>query len=506
MPTILAIDQGTTNCRAILFNEVGNPLASSQKTFIQYFPHDGWVEHDSEEIWQTTLETCQNAILQSGILPTKITAIGITNQRETTVIWDKKTGIPIYNAIVWQDRRTATHCAALKKEGLEALIQSKTGLVLDPYFSATKIAWILDNISNARIKANQGELAFGTIDTFLLWRLTGGKVHATDATNAARTLLFNIHTGQWDEILLELFNIPFAILPKICDSNTYFGNTKSSLLGASIPITGLIGDQQAAAVGQTCFKPGMVKSTYGTGCFVLFHTGNEAVFSKQKLLTTIAYRLNGITTYALEGSIFIAGAAVQWLRDKMQLILSAEETETLAESVENTAGVYFVPAFTGLGAPYWDPDARGAILGLTRDSQKAHIVRAALEAVCYQTQDLLLAIQQDFEHSSIIRVDGGMANNNWLMQNLSDILQAPVERSAITETTALGAAFVAGLGAGLYSSLETISQLWKSDRIFEPKMDPKHAQALYQSWQKAVLCVTRTSAPLADGPRDQVAG
>lgn len=492
MPTMLAIDQGTTSCRAMLFNEMGQLLASDQKTFTQYFPQDGWVEHDPEEIWQTTLETCRNAILQSSISPTKINAIGITNQRETTVIWDKKTGVPIYNAIVWQDRRTATHCATLKKEGLEALIQSKTGLVLDPYFSATKIAWILDNISNARIKANQGELAFGTIDTFLLWRLTGRKVHATDATNAARTLLFNLHTGQWDETLLELFNIPFAILPKVRDSNTYFGNTAASLLGASIPITGLIGDQQAAAVGQTCFKPGMVKSTYGTGCFVLFHTGSEAVLSKQKLLTTIAYRLNGTTTYALEGSIFIAGAAVQWLRDKMQLILSAEETEILAESVENTAGVYFVPAFTGLGAPYWDPDARGAILGLTRDSQKAHIVRAALEAVCYQTQDLLLAIQQDFEHSSIIRVDGGMANNDWLMQNLSDILQAPVERPVITETTALGAAFVAGLGAGLYASLEAISQLWKSNKIFEPKMDPKHAKNLYQSWQKAVMCVRRT--------------
>lgn len=485
---ILAIDQGTTSTRAILFNRKGEILASNQRFFKQYFPSGGWVEHDPEEIWQSTLAVCRSIFDQNRISPTQIDALGITNQRETTVVWDKKTGKPVYNAIVWQDRRTAKYCAVLKAKELLPLFQRKTGLLPDPYFSATKIAWILDNVPNARLKAKKGELAFGTINTFLLWRLTNGAVHATDPTNASRTLLYDIHTQKWDEELLDLFKIPGCLLPEVRDCNAQFGATLPSLFSASIPITGLIGDQQAASVGQACFESGMVKSTYGTGCFMLFNTGEKTITSQNQLLTTIAYRLSGKTTYALEGSVFIAGAVVQWLRDQMQLIQTADETAALAACVPNNGGIYFVPAFTGLGAPHWDPYARGAIFGLTRNTQKAHVVRAALEAVCFQTKDLLLAMEQDSagNKEKIIRVDGGMAKNDWLMQTLSDVLQVPVERPCVIETTALGAAFVAGLGAGIYQSLSEITQLWKSDKIFEPKLEKEKAHKLYQGWQKAV--------------------
>lgn len=484
---ILAIDQGTTSSRAMIFNREGKPIHQHQIELTQHFPQDGWVEHDPEEIWRTTLTCCRKVITDASLRAADITTIGISNQRETTVIWDRKTGKPIYPAIVWQDRRTADYCQQLIRQGMSEKIQEKTGLLLDPYFSATKIKWILNQVEGSRAKAINGELAFGTIDTYLLWQLTGGKQHATDATNASRTLLFNIHTQQWDEELLDLFGIPKTLLPVVLDNCARFGRTDPNLFGHEIPITGMAGDQQAATVGQACFESGMVKSTYGTGCFVLLNTGEKPIRSNNRLLTTIAYRINGKVTYGLEGSIFVAGAAVQWLRDALHLIKSAPETQALAASVENTGGVYLVPAFTGLGAPYWDPQARGALLGLTRDSRIAHIVRATLEAVCYQTRDLMGAMVSDSAHAiQTLRVDGGMAANDWLLQFLSDILHVEVERPRCIETSALGAAFLAGLGAGVYSSLAEISELWQADKSFTPTMASEKRETLYTGWRKAI--------------------
>ncbi|MBU3070062.1 glycerol kinase GlpK [Aestuariicella sp. G3-2] len=488
---ILSIDQGTTSSRAIIFNEQGLPLQQAQQEFEQIFPEDGWVEHDPETIWQTTLEVCQQAIRQARLNAFDITCIGITNQRETTVVWDKNTGKPIYNAIVWQDRRTAETCETLRQQGREPIIAGKTGLLIDPYFSATKIHWILENIEGAKEKAQQGELLFGTIDSFLLWRLSGGKSHKTDATNASRTMLFNIHEQQWDNDLLDLFSIPKSMLPEVCDCSADFGSTLPELLGAEIPITGIAGDQQAALIGQACFKPGMAKSTYGTGCFMILNTGKTAVQSENRLLTTIGYRLNGDVTYAIEGSIFIAGAAIQWLRDGLQLIDHASQSEALAESADQKSGVYLVPAFTGLGAPYWDPNARGAITGLTRDTGIKEIVAAGLRSVCYQTRDLLEAMAADGASlPSTLRVDGGMVQNNWLVQFLANLLNTDVERPQITETTALGAAYLAGLHSGIFCSLEQIQKLWACEQKFSPEMKEATREKLYQGWLDAVRRVT----------------
>lgn len=484
---LLAIDQGTTSSRAIIFSAEGLPLARAQQEFQQYFPKDGWVEHDGEELWLSTLKVCREALAQSGLPASAIAAIGITNQRETTLVWDAATGTPIHPAIVWQDRRTADYCAELKGAGHEALVAAKTGLLIDPYFSATKLRWILDNVAGARQRAERGELRFGTVDSFLLWRLTGGQSHRTDATNASRTLLFNIHTQTWDPELLALFEIPAGMLPEVLDCAADFGSTQAQLFGASIPVLGIAGDQQAALIGQACFTPGMVKSTYGTGCFMIQNTGSTPVTSKNRLLTTVGYRLNGQVTYAVEGSIFVAGAAVQWLRDGIKLISHARDTEALAEQTGDACGVYLVPAFTGLGAPYWDPKARGAIFGLTRDTGIKEIVTAGLQSVCYQTRDLLEAMGQDGAAApSGLRVDGGMVENNWLMQFLADILGVPVERPEITETTALGVAYLAGLQAGLYRDLEQIASHWHRQQRFTPRMDPEHRRTLYAGWLDAV--------------------
>lgn len=483
---LLAIDQGTTSSRAIIFNQDGQQVGAGQEEFEQHYPADGWVEHDPEQIWETTVNTCRAAIDQAGINATDIAGIGITNQRETTVVWDRQTGKPVYNAIVWQDRRTADKCAKLRDEGVEDMVTKRTGLLLDAYFSGTKLAWILDREPGFRRRAEAGELAFGTIDTFLLWRLTGGKQHATDASNASRTLLYNIHTADWDPELLELLNVPATVLPEVKDSADDFGSTDPELFGAAIPVRALIGDQQAATVGQACFEPGMVKSTYGTGCFVMLNTGNKPLASKNRLLTTVAYRLNGKTTYALEGSIFNAGTAVQWLRDGLQLIQSAGETKALAENIDSSNGVYLVPAFTGLGAPYWDPDARGAILGITRDTGIAHVVRAALESVAYQTRDLLEAMRADGARLATLRVDGGMVVNDWVVQRLADILGSPCERPEVTETTALGAAYLAGLAAGVYSSLEEIGSHWRCEQRFNSRMTEVDRERRYRGWQNAV--------------------
>ena len=431
---ILSIDQGTTSSRAMVFDATGKPISVAQKEFAQHYPHDGWVEHDPEEIWSTTLDVCRQASAGGDVDAKSIAAIGITNQRETTLVWDRGTGKSVYRAIVWQDRRTAEHCDALRAAGDEDLVTAKTGLLLDPYFSATKIAWILDNVDGAREKAERGDLAFGTVDCFLLWRLTGGRVHATDATNASRTMLFDIHSQSWDDELLDLFRVPRSLLPEVRDCAAHFGDTDAELLGRAIPVTGIAGDQQAAAVGQACFSPGMIKSTFGTGCFVLVNTGDEAVRSRNRLLTTVCYRLDGKVTYALEGSIFIAGAAVQWLRDRIGLIESASETEALASSLPDNRGVYLVPAFTGLGAPHWDARARGGLFGITRDTGVAEITRATLESVCYQTRDLLQAVADDGAASlAALRIDGGMVANDWLMQFLADIVNLRVERPVVTE-------------------------------------------------------------------------
>jgi len=484
---LLSIDQGTTSTRAIIFDRAGQLMSSAQEILPQLFPGNGWVEHDPETIWQDTIKVCRNALSAKNIKPSDIKAIGITNQRETTLIWDKKTGQPIHNAIVWQDRRTADICKALLKRGLETTVQAKTGLLIDPYFSATKMMWLLDHIPDARKKADRGELAFGTIDTFLLWRFTQGKVHATDATNASRTLLFNIHTQQWDQELLDAFNIPASLLPEVKDSSCYFGITQKDLLDAEIPIAGIAGDQQAATIGQACFQPGMIKSTYGTGCFMMLNTGQKPITSKNRLLTTIAYQLNGKATYALEGSIFAAGACVQWLRDKLKITKSSAETAQIAASVDHTEDVYFVPAFTGLGAPYWNPDARGAIVGITRDTGMEHIVRATLEAIGYQSLDLMNAMRADgAEECHELRIDGGMVKNDWLCQFLADILDVKVARPQEIETTALGVAFLAGLQVGIYPSLEAIANIWQAKSVFKPTFSSQLREKLYAGWKKAI--------------------
>ncbi len=484
---ILAIDQGTTSTRAIVYGIDGTPIVTAQREFRQIFPRDGWVEHDPEEIWSTTLEVCREALNGRA---REVIAIGLTNQRETTVVWDRKTHAPLGHAIVWQDRRTADACEALKVAGKEPLVTERTGLLLDPYFSATKLRWILDHEDGARARAEAGELAFGTTDCFLLWRLTQGRVHATDATNASRTMLYNIHTGRWDDELLELFDIPAAVLPEVHDCAHEFGETEAGLFGSPIPIRGIAGDQQAAAIGQACFAPGMIKSTYGTGCFVLLNTGERPVRSKHRLLTTIAHRIEGRTTYALEGSIFVAGAAVQWLRDGLHVIESAKDTEALARGLESNRGVYLVPAFTGLGAPHWDPRARGALLGLTRDTGVAELARAALESVCYQTLDLVNAMGRDGAITpDTLRVDGGMVANDWLMQFLADVLGFAVERPVITETTALGAAYLAGLSAGAFDSLEDLARRWRRESRFEPRLEAAEHEHLVAGWARAVARV-----------------
>lgn len=488
MTHILAIDQGTTSSRSILFDGNLRVVATAQEEFSQHYPASGWVEHAPSDLWSTVAGTARAVIEKAGISATDIAAIGITNQRETTLIWDRKTGEPIHNAIVWQDRRTADTCAALKAAGHEPMITARTGLLLDPYFSGTKIKWLLDHVPGARQRAEAGELAFGTVDTFLIWKLTGGRVHATDATNAARTLIYNIAKGEWDAEICGLLDIPMSMLPEVKDCAADFGTTRADLFGREIPILGAAGDQQAATIGQACFQPGMIKSTYGTGCFALLNTGADMVPSTNRLLTTIAYRLDGQTTYALEGSIFIAGAVVQWLRDGLKIIREARETQPLADAADPTQDVVLVPAFTGLGAPYWRPDCRGAVYGLTRNSGPAELARAALESVGYQTRDLLEAMRSDWGAAAdgILRVDGGMTASDWAMQFLSDILGAPVDRPVVTETTALGAAYLAGLQAGIYPQPDEFQKSWALERRFTPAMDPATRDAKYARWGRAV--------------------
>ncbi len=488
MTHILAIDQGTTSSRAILFDASLQIVASAQQEFAQHYPAPGWVEHDPAEIWATVLATARAALAEGGIRPAAIAAIGITNQRETTLIWDRETGRPIHNAIVWQDRRTADTCAALKSAGHEPMITARTGLLLDPYFSATKVKYLLDRVPGARVLARAGKLAFGTVDSYLIWKLTGGRVHATDATNAARTMLFNIATNTWDDEICAALDVPMAMLPEVRDCAADFGTTDPALFGAAIPIAGVAGDQQAATVGQACFQPGMMKSTYGTGCFALLNTGAQMVPSTHRLLTTIAYRLNGQTTYALEGSIFVAGAVVQWLRDGLQIIGTAGESQALAEAADDAQGIVLVPAFTGLGAPWWRPDCRGAVFGLTRNSGPAEMARAALESTGYQTRDLLEAMRADWGAAAegVLRVDGGMTASDWTMQFLSDIIGAPVDRPRVTETTALGAAYLAGLQTGLCPAPEVFARDWALERRFEPRMADTLRSAKYARWQRAV--------------------
>ena len=486
-PYILAIDQGTTSSRAILFDANARPVASHSIEIRQIYPDNGWVEHDAGEIWHTTLTCCREVL--KGVAAKDVAATGITNQRETTVLWDRRTGEPLYNAIVWQDRRTSDRCRALKAQGLEEKVSARTGLLLDPYFSATKLEWLLDHIPGSRAKGERGEIAFGTIDAWLIHKLTGGKVHATDVTNAARTMLLNLKSLAWDDDMLALFNVPRAVLPDVRDSAGDFGTTE--LFGAPIRILGVAGDQQAALFGQTCFNPGDVKSTYGTGCFALVNTGAVATPSRNKLISTAGYRAKGQTAYAIEGSIFIAGAVVQWLRDAVGVIRTAAEIEALARTAKTADGLYFVPAFTGLGAPYWDPDARGAIVGLTRDAGAAEIARAALDAVCYQTRDLLDAMARDMKAAGLgapaaLKVDGGMVKNDWFCQRLADLTGLPVERPQITETTALGAAYLAGLGAGLFGDFGQIAGSWALDRRFEPTLSATTRDSLYDGWTKAV--------------------
>lgn len=486
---ILSIDQGTTSSRAIVFDGSMKLVGSGQKEFAQHYPASGWVEHDPEEIWDTVVSTCKAALAAAGRKAADIAAIGITNQRETVVIWDRATGRPIHNAIVWQDRRTAPLCQKLKKQGLEKKFTRKTGLLLDPYFSGTKIAWMLDKLKGARKRAENGELLAGTIDSFLIWRLTGGKVHATDATNASRTLVYNIEENAWDDELLAILGIPGKMLPQVKDCADDYGITEKSLFGAEIKILGVAGDQHAATIGQACFEPGMMKSTYGTGCFALLNTGSDLVRSKNRLLTTIAYRLNGKTTYALEGSIFIAGAAVQWLRDGIKVIGKAEQSGVLAASADPTQQVYLVPAFVGLGAPHWDAEARGAIFGLTRNSGPAEFARAALESVAFQTRDLLDAMRRDWKGASaktVLRVDGGMVASDWTMQRLADILDAPVDRPTILETTALGAAWLAGSKAGVWPKTREFARNWALERRFRPDMDASVRSAKLAGWRHAV--------------------
>lgn len=485
---ILAIDQGTTSSRAIVFNELQQIVGLGKMEFTQHFPASGWVEHVPEEIWATSLWACKTALRKAGITAADIAAIGITNQRETTIVWDRATGKPIHNAIVWQDRRTAKICERLKAAGHEKLVSRKTGLLLDPYFSATKIGWILDNVKGARKRAEKGELAFGTVDSYLIWRLTEGAMHATDASNASRTLLYNIETGDWDDELLALFKLPRALLPTVKDNADDFGVSEKSVLGAAIPIYGAAGDQQAATIGQACFEPGMMKSTYGTGCFALLNTGTDMVRSRNRLLTTVAYRLDGKTTYALEGAIFIAGASVQWLRDKLKVFKDAGEIDGLAKASDPASEVYLVPAFVGLGAPWWDTEARGAIYGLTRNSGAADLARAALESVAFQTQDLLTAMRRDWKgaRDTVLRVDGGMVSSDWTMQFLSDMLDVPVDRPTILETTALGAAWLAGHKAGVWPGMKDFSRRWSLERQFNPSMDATTRKKRLKGWTDAV--------------------
>ena len=484
---LMVIDQGTTSTRAVLFDERAQILEFSQREFKQYYPSSGWVEHDAEEIWTTTIEVCRDVLQRTAIEANQIAAMGITNQRETTVIWDRDTGKPIAKAIVWQDRRTAEQCRVLREAGNEPSIQDKTGLLLDPYFSASKIQWLLDRVPGARQKAEAGKLAFGTVDCYLLWKLTEGKSHYTDATNASRTLLFNIHQQCWDTALLKMFDVPPQMLPEVKDCCADFGQSAKQWFGGEIPITGIAGDQQAALIGQACFEPGMAKSTYGTGCFVILNTGAEVVKSNNRLLSTVAYRLDGEVSYGVEGSIFNAGTTIQWLRDGLKAIDNAEESETIANQFQSSQGVYLVPAFTGLGAPYWDPDARAAITGLTRDSLAEHIVVAGLQSVAYQTRDLLEALHRDgAAELTSLRVDGGMVLNQWLCQFLADQLQVPVARPKIVETTALGAAYLAGLHVGVFDSIDDLKSLWQQEHLFEPHLEKQEIDSLYSGWLQAV--------------------
>ncbi len=489
MTHVLAIDQGTTSSRAILFDAALNLRAMAQEEFPQHFPQSGWVEHDPADLWSTTAATCRAAIEKAGLRPQDIAAIGITNQRETTLVWDAVTGEPVHNAIVWQDRRTADFCRQLRDTGQDKLITRRTGLLADPYFSGTKLKWILDNVEGARARARRGELKFGTVDSYLVWKLTGGKSHLTDATNAARTLLYDIHKGRWSTTICEMFDIPMAMLPEVRDCASDFGMTRPDLFGRPIPILGMAGDQQAATIGQACFAPGMMKSTYGTGCFALLNTGHKAVASSNRLLTTIAYQFDGKPTYALEGSIFIAGAVVQWLRDGLRIIRSAQETQPLAETADPSQNVILVPAFVGLGAPYWNAECRGAIYGLTRNSGPAEIARAALESVGFQTRDLLEAMQADWQDAgaaATLRVDGGMSASDWAMQFLSDIIGAKVDRPKVRETTALGAAWLAGQRAGLYPDQAGFAEAWALERTFAPAMKAADRDARYAAWKRAV--------------------
>jgi glycerol kinase len=491
MQYILAIDQGTSSTRAIVFDADLRPVASAQQEFAQHFPQAGWVEHEAEDLWQTVLATSRAALAKAGLTAGQVACIGITNQRETTLLWDRATGEPLHRAIVWQDRRTAAICEELRAAGHEALISARTGLLLDPYFSGTKLKWLLDTIPGARARAEAGELAFGTVDSFLIWRLTGGRAHVTDATNAARTMLYDIVSGGWNSEICGLLGIPLAVLPEVKDCAAEFGVAEAAHLGAAIPILGVAGDQQAATVGQACFEPGMMKSTYGTGCFALLNTGSDFVPSKNRLLTTIAYQLGGKPTYALEGSIFIAGSVVQWLRDGLGIITAAGQTQALAEAADPGQDLVLVPAFTGLGAPYWRPDCRGAVFGLTRASGPAEISKAALESVGFQTRDLLEAMRADWGAAAdgVLRVDGGMVASNWTMQFLSDILGAPVDRPQVTETTALGAAYLAGLQAGICPAPAEFAKGWALERRFEPAMDRATRDARYARWKRAVAAV-----------------
>jgi glycerol kinase len=485
---VLAIDQGTTSSRAIVFNDRQQISGLGKMEFTQHFPASGWVEHVPEEIWATCVWSAKTALKKAGVTARDVAAIGITNQRETTIVWDRATGKAIHNAIVWQDRRTAPAIERLKRAGKERLVSRKTGLLLDPYFSATKIKWILDRVPGARRRAERGELAFGTVDSYLIWRLTGGKVHATDVTNACRTMLYNIETLRWDDELLDLFGVPRAMLPEVKENASDFGTSDAEVLGTAIPIRGSAGDQQAATIGQACFEPGMLKSTYGTGCFALLNTGGELVRSKNRLLTTIAYRVNGETTYALEGAIFMAGASVQWLRDMLRLVKDAPETGALARSADDSQDVYLVPAFVGLGAPWWDSKARGAIFGLTRNTGAAEFARAALEAVSYQTYDLIMAMRKDWKgaRDTVLRVDGGMVGSDFTMQFLADILDSPVDRPTIMETTALGAAWLAGWKAGVWPDMQGFSERWALDRQFNPQMDAATRRRKLSGWRDAV--------------------
>jgi len=489
MTHILAIDQGTTSSRAIVFDKDMKIASVAQEEFAQHYPASGWVEHDPEDIWTTVVDTCRAALDKAGLSAADIEGIGITNQRETTLLWDRATGKPLHNAIVWQDRRTADRCAALRQAGHEAMVQERTGLLLDPYFSGTKLAWLLDNVDGVRDRAERGELAFGTVDSFLIWRLTGGAAHVTDATNAARTLLYNIREGQWDAEICDLLDIPMNLLPEVKDCAAAFGEAEPGLFGRAVPILGVAGDQQAATIGQACFAPGMLKSTYGTGCFALLNTGDTLVTSQNRMLGTIAYQFDGRPTYALEGSIFIAGAVVQWLRDGLKIIEAAPETQAMAEASDPGQQLYLVPAFTGLGAPYWDAECRGAMFGLTRNSGPEEIARAALESVGYQTRDLVEAMRADWQGEggeSILRVDGGMSASDWTMQFLANILDAPVHRPEVLETTALGAAWLAGMMAGLYPDREGFAATWALEREFVPEMEEEAREARYSGWKDAV--------------------